>query len=91
MKPKQLKIQRKYKGSYLGNIRVNLQIVEKDLVCSKGIQELYPLSKPDTEIILRKIQTLDTHSKLLLLSLWLVVDHTKVARGDITLVFYNGH
>merc|ERR1712106_378939 len=43
----------------LCDIRMNLQIIEEYLISSQSVQELYPLSKPDTEIILRKIETLD--------------------------------
>ena len=64
---------------------MNPQVIEEYFVSSEGMEQLYPLSHADTDIIMWTMKELYTHSKLLLLPrLRLVIDHLEVVGSIVT-------
>ena len=72
----------------LSHVRMNIQVVEEDLISSQSLQDLQPLHHPHTEVLQREVHPLDTHSKLGLLSGGEIVDDVEIVGGGLTLLLH---
>ena len=72
------------------HMRMNIQVVEEDLISSQSLENLQPLHHPHTEILQREVHPLDTHSKLGLLSGGQIVDDVEIVGGGLTLLLHQG-
>ena len=68
---------------------MNPQVIEEYLISSLGMEQLYPLSQPHTDIIIWTIVIFHTHTKHLLILCWrLVKYHSQVVGCVVTRMVY---